>query len=594
MKVTKTQQHILLITGFLVFAALAVMPASAQIIPPEPTPQAPLAVQAADTSIFLPIILRPPPPDLSIGAFEITQATQNLNNTVPLVAGKAAIVRVYAQTDASNGVAGVYVSVSGTRNGSPLAGSPLLLGPKSVSTTWSRGNLSTSFNFSLPSTWLSGAVTLQIRVDPNNTIDEGSKENNNTTSFLANFNNVPAMDVKVVPITYIDPVTNLEFPPASSTYLAPGLVRMYPISAATVTRRSAGLEWDDNLRIDTNWYNLLSRIATIKSTDEAPDSQVYYGLVPLFTEWGYSWFSSGVAGIGYVGARVSAGLADASNYGLSGSDIANHEIGHNLGREHAPCGVDGEDPTYPYVGGLIGQHGLRIDLMQIFDPAIYADIMGYCDPVWISDYNYQALYNAQVATASMAQISPVRVESLLVRAHLPEDGAIQLEPAYVFESVPDSLPQHSDYVLELLDASGALVASYPLPVLRAEEEQIKFRDIISVVPLPEQPFTTMRILEKSQPAAERRIAAASQASLAQPTVQAGEQGALLRWGAAGTPAVVRYTLDGGETWTTLALDYLGGELVLDEQTLPQGNLHFEIILADHAGSTLTLDWGNTR
>jgi hypothetical protein len=590
MKVKKIEQRVLLFTCLLVITALAAMPAAAQISPAEPTPQAPLTAQTAESSVYLPIIMRPPPPDLFIGEYEVTQATQNLDNTVSLVAGKATVVRVYAQTDVTGGVAGVSVSVSGTRNGVPLPGSPLLVGPKSVGTTWTRNNLNTSFNFSLPSDWLSGAVSLQIRVDPNNLFDEGSKESNNIANFQANFNNVPALAVKVIPITYIDPATNLEFPPASYTYLGPGLVRMYPINAATVTRRAGEYFWYDNLRIDNNWSRLLLDIARLKDLDGAPLSQVYYGLVPLFNELGYTWFSSGIAGIGYVGLRVSAGLADASAYGLSGSDIANHEIGHNLGREHAPCGVVGEDPDYPYVGGLIGQTGLRIDLMQLYDPAVYADIMGYCDPVWISDHNYQALYAAQMATASAAQVSPEPVESLLVSALLAEDGVIEMDPVYAFSGIPDPLPAESEYLLELLDDQGERVAAFLLPVQRAEEEQVKTRAIVSRVPLPGEPFARVRIVENGKPAAERAISQTDPALLAQPAVEAGEQGAVLRWGATNTPAIVRYTQDGGESWTTLALDHLGGELALDEQTLPAGILHFEIILADQVGSTLTLDW----
>lgn len=592
MKANKIQQALLLITSVLVLAALAVLPASAQITPPDPTPQAPL-LQADEHTFFLPIVSRPPPADLSIAAFEVTQATQKLDNTVSLVAGKASVVRVYAQTDASNGVAGVYVSVSATRNNLPLAGSPLLLGPKTVSTTWSRGDLNTSYNFSLPSDWLSGAVTLQIRVDPNNLIDEGSKETNNTATFQASFTNVPPLEVKVVPITYIDPRTNITYPEASSSYLGPGLVRMYPISSAPVTRRT-GITWDDDLRLETNWVNLLRRIRDIKTSDGAPASQVYYGLVPLFNEAGWSWFSSGIAGIGYVGVRVSAGLADASAYGLNGSDIANHEIGHNLGRDHAPCGVTGEDEDYPYDGGLIGQFGLRIDLMQVYDPTIYADIMGYCDPVWISDYNYQALYLAQMAIANASTLNQAKTESLWVRAYLTDTGPIQIEPVYVFNSVPEPLPQQSDYVLELLNEHGILVASYPLPVLQAVTGELRFNEISSLVPLPAEPFVTIRIMKKGVLAAERRMATPGPAPLIQPSLQTGDQGAVLRWGAANTPAVVRYTLDDGETWTTLALDYLGGELVLDQQALPQGNLHFEILLADQPGSTLTLDLENTR
>jgi hypothetical protein len=186
------------------------------------------------------------------------------------------------------------------------------------------------------------------------------------------------------------------------------------------------------------------------------------------------------------------------------------------------------------------------------------------------------------------------VDSLLVRASLLDDGTIELDPSYAFSGAPDSLPAESDYTLELLDANGARVASYPLPVLRAEEEQISLRSIISLVPLPGKPYASLRIVEKGQPKAERALAEASPARLLAPSIEADPQGAVLRWGAANTPAVVRYTTDNGATWTTMALDYLGGELTLDKQNLPQESLHFEIILADQTGSSLTLDWDNSQ
>ncbi|OGO34447.1 MAG: hypothetical protein A2W35_03530 [Chloroflexi bacterium RBG_16_57_11] len=592
MKVKKHNHHTLLITNLIALTALvfASIPVSAQTgAEGTPTP-APFNRLAADSPVYLPLIFRPAPPDLVVGGFEITQATQNLSNTVSLVAGKSTLVRVYVQTDGDVAIQGVHVSLSGTRNGSQLNGSPISAGPKSVTKSWSRGDLNTSFNFSLPSEWLLGTVTLQIRLDPNNAISEGSETNNLSTT-VANFNNVPALDVKVVPIQYNDPRSGLTFPPAGSNYLAPGLVRMYPINSAAVTRREY-ISWSQNLAIDTNWQNLLSRIATLKQTDNAPEARIYYGLVPLRDDSGNVWFRSGVAGIGYVGYRASVGLADLSPY-IDGSEIANHEIGHNLGRSHAPCGVSG-DPNFPYAGGLIGQFGLRVDLMQLFDPAIYADIMGYCEPVWISDYTYQALFNNQVAVGASPQTSQPVVPSLLVRAALLDDGTVQLEPAYAFTGRPDPLPADSDYFLELVDESGVPVASYPLLVMRAEEETFVFRSINTMVRLPDQPFTGLRITEKGQLAAQRSMSPVSQRAQAMPSLHMSVQGAVLDWGEAATPAVVRYRQDGEETWTTLAVDYLGGSIDLDPQALPPGILHFEIILADQIGSALTLDWENTR
>ena len=43
--------------------------------------------------------------------------------------------------------------------------------------------------------------------------------------------------------------------------------------------------------------------------------------------------------------------------------------------------------------------------------------------------------------------------------------------------------------------------------------------------------------------------------------------ATLRWGQAGTPALVRYSAD-SQTWTTLAIDVASGELAVDRAQLP--------------------------
>ena len=588
MKVKK-KNRLLLVTNLLAITALvlASIPVSAQTgAEGTPTPP-PLTRLAADSSVYLPFIVRPASPDLVVGAFETTQAVQNLNNTVPLVAGKPTVLRVYVQTNFDTR-SGVYVSLSATRNGTPLTGSPMTRGPLTITPSWLRGNLSNSFNFTLPPTWLSGSVTLQIRVDPNNAIIEGSESNNLTTT-VANFIEVPTLDVKVVPIEYEDFYI---YPPASSDYLEPGLLRMFPIGSARVTRR-AYITWSQTLAISNSWSNLLSRIATIKQTDNAPEAQIYYGLVPLRAENGSIWFRSGVAGIGYVGYRASAGLANLSPY-INGSEIANHEFGHNLGQEHANCGVSNPDPSYPYEAGSIGQFGLQVNNMLLFNPTTYKDIMSYCDPAWISDYTYQALFDDQVAAGAASPNDQSVVPSLLVRASLLEDGTVEMEPVYTFNGRPGASPSESDYVLELLDESGSVIASYRLPVLTAEGESIKFSSINTTVPLPDKPFAALRITDKGRPAVQRSMAPASLQTQAMPTLEVETQGAVLSWGQASTPAVVRYQLDGDETWTTLAVDHLGGSLELDEQSLPLGMLRFEIILADQTGSTLTLDWENSR
>jgi hypothetical protein len=64
-----------------------------------------------------------------------------------------------------------------------------------------------------------------------------------------------------------------------------------------------------------------------------------------------------------------------------------------MSRSHAPCGgAGGPDPSYPYAGGKIGVWGLDVATLAPKDPTVYVDLMGYCNPDWVSDYTYKNLY----------------------------------------------------------------------------------------------------------------------------------------------------------------------------------------------------------
>src|SRR5205085_6219038 len=130
---------------------------------------------------------------------EITQAVQTTSNSVPLVDGRPAIVRVYAKYTGTTVPGSVTVSLTGSRGGVALP--PVTLGPQAVSAAPSRAIYSSSFNLPLPSSWLSGTVAVTATVDSDGAIAE-SDETNNTTTATLNFHNVPALDIVIVPINY--------------------------------------------------------------------------------------------------------------------------------------------------------------------------------------------------------------------------------------------------------------------------------------------------------------------------------------------------------------------------------------------------------
>ena len=314
---------------------------------PSPTPQ-PASINNVGFSLYIPIILlESTDTDLTIGFVEITQAVQTFDNSVTLVENRQTLARIYTQTNTQDPVNGVLVSISAYKDGSLLPGSPLIIGPGTVPLTWSRADINKSFNSYLPSNWLSGTVTLEITLDPNNAIEE-KDETNNITSKVMNFITVPPLNITVVPIRYHHMENGKTYLETSSSFIQSAFLRMYPVSTVNVSVRSY-FYFSGNLDYSSDWSDLLNEITNLKLFDNAPDSQIYYGLIPLLDNNGFSWWNGGYAGLGWVGYRESIGLTEAYlkqyNYYVLGKDIANHEVGHNLNQRHAPCGGGSGSPA---------------------------------------------------------------------------------------------------------------------------------------------------------------------------------------------------------------------------------------------------------
>ena len=172
-------------------------------------------------------------------------------------------------------------------------------------------------------------------------------------------------------------------------------------------------------------------------------TRYYYGVVnPAY--------SSGVAGVGYIGAPAAIGWDKLP----SGSSVAAHEWGHNWDRQHAPCGGAGNpDDNYPYAGGEIGVVGLRSGGRAASSRPTSHDLMGYCDNEWISDYTYKACHGLPATESSVAGMAEAIQPALLVWGRI-EGGRVVLEPAFRVTARP-SLPRRpGPYRIEGRAADG--------------------------------------------------------------------------------------------------------------------------------------------
>ncbi len=113
--------------------------------------------------------------------------------------------------------------------------------------------------------------------------------------------------------------------------------------------------------------------------------------------------------------RYGAGLWNPNDVRES-VNTAVHEVGHNQGAPHAPCGVgDSYDPFYPHAGASIGVRGLDPLDGAMYSPNQHTDFMSYCRPYWVSDYRWIKSFNHQriMTSWSMGNAvadAPVQIE----------------------------------------------------------------------------------------------------------------------------------------------------------------------------------------
>jgi hypothetical protein len=403
-----------------------------------------------------------PLPDFTIAGLYITQAVQTLAGSVPLVANRDAFLRVFVT--ASQPVAARPDVRVRFYQGASLVSTLVLAAPRAtVPAQVDEGTLASSWNAAIPGALLQPGLRIVADVDPENRTAESDETNN---AFPASANPA-ALDVRVVP------PFSIRFVPIAQT--ASGLTgnvtsanvaqfldfarRVLPIQQVNVEVRAPYTTSTPALAADDAngaWTQLLSEMSLLRTADAS--RSYYYGVVKVA-------YASGTAGYGYVPGHAAIGW----DYLPSGASIAAHEIGHNLSRQHAPCGgASNPDPAFPYAVGRAGVWGYDVASGIPRAPTV-SDLMGYCGFTWISDYNYRAILTYR-ETAPDASVIPslgglgaagaTGVQRALLVWGRIAGSRLVLEPAFAVSTRP-SLPSRSGpYRIEGLDTRGRTLFSY--------------------------------------------------------------------------------------------------------------------------------------
>ena len=153
-----------------------------------------------------------------------------------------------------------------------------------------------------------------------------------------------------------------------------------------------------------------------------------------------------------------------------------HELGHNMGLWHAPCGeAGGPDPLYPHPRGVIDAWGYDMASGRLVSP-YSPDLMSYCGGHWIGDYHRANALRHRSSTEADASFDS-RVPSLVVWGGRDRDGRLYLEPAFITEAMPTLPPGDGDFSLRAITEGGgeAFSLRFDMPSTHdAEDAQTGF------------------------------------------------------------------------------------------------------------------------
>ncbi len=443
------------------------------------------------------VAVTPPRPgqargDLVVVGAEITQVIQHFrsgdhldapnvfpDNSVRLIAGKPTVVRLYVDYDATSGLPPMS-SLSGALTLFNPAGS-LALSPMETITprrdvSIDRGQRRHTLNFLIDDAQARGEVNLFA------TVFDAADPSQMSAPFerTIRFDQQPRLRILAVGIEYEgDDVKDDADPGDLAAPTEADFVdtleftdRLFPIPGVTITDYRT-MTYDESVESDIS--EGCDKLDDLKDAvaDFAGDSDdIVYGL------FGPGLDTGSVGGCGGDGVGVGR---------VFNGGTAAHEIGHALGRRHAPCdnvtrcatprNTDGDYPVYSgYDSDSIGEYGFdpTTGLGTVKLPSTAHDLMGYSANDWISPYTYKALMSAVPGSAigggAVARSSagrgtfdrsewiPIKQPTLFLRLDVNRDGAV-LHPSFHFDALPRrSTGRDTGYVLEQRDEHDRVLA----------------------------------------------------------------------------------------------------------------------------------------
>ncbi len=448
--------------------------------------------------------------DLTADSYEVTQGIQSLNNDVPLIAKKPTYVRVYGRKLDGPNANAVDAVLYGSRNGTPLPGSPLQAvngrRPINENVFPKRSDINSGWLFQLPPDWVSaGNTVLRPAVNTSNTYRETNTANNSLPDRTFNFQNKVPVCAIFVPI-------RTEAAPSSTNdpnfwNMIERFKTLWPVSDVWVYHQDSDIAefevkwwgpfpypgfgpyelWDNSFPADKDkvMASLIERDIFSDDPDECDDVNAPTHLVGMVNPDANTGGLSGYANYWIDTSFVklpphdSRGLADQWSKPDAGSTMA-QEMSHNYNGvtgdrwKHVNCGSpDGLNGSYPYnpctlddkaVDNPATHFGFDPLTLQVIRPNMAGDYMSYASTTWVSDYTFKGmideLNNTLVAQTELRkQVQSSTRQAEVANGVVVVSGVVsptlqkgELAPAW---AMPNTVMQQS--LLRKLDALNARI-----------------------------------------------------------------------------------------------------------------------------------------
>lgn len=342
----------------------------------------------------------------------VTQGSHSRHSDVPLIAGKPGLLRLFPVAE-SLGVPMPDVTARILQSDNKVLRRFSLSGTGSVPLEVDEGSLDKSLNMGIEPHYLLPGARLVIDID----------ETQDPTvvrriEMPLNVVEMPELELTLVPIVLgsdrraVETVAEIERNPKGHDLLY-HMRTLLPVDDF-VLRVHVPFYMSDNI---DEQYQLINEMATLWAMEGSRG--VYLGIVP--------------SPIGQIGGQAFVN-GPRAGWAVSRSRLIGHEMGHIFGLLHAPCGVSGADPNYPYKGGRIGVWGFDFTSGDLIGPGT-PDIMSYCAPVWLGDYHFGRAIQTGLALGASPPDAR-REQVLAVQGRIDASRNPVLRPAFYTEGIP--------------------------------------------------------------------------------------------------------------------------------------------------------------